>query len=39
MAINQRCRAKHCDLFIKGLKEKVRDVFVTTGFVNLFKFK
>ena len=39
MAINQRCRANHCDLYIKGLQEKVKDVFTTTGFTNLFEFK
>ena len=38
MVINQRCRANHCDIFIKGLQEKVLDVFNTTGFVHLFKF-
>ena len=39
MAINQRCRANHCSLYIKGLQEKVMDVFTTTGFTNLFEFK
>ena len=39
MAINQGCRANHCDLYIKGLQEKVYDVFKTTGFVHLFLFK
>jgi anti-anti-sigma factor len=39
MAINQRCRANNCDLYIKGLKENVLDVFTTTGFVHLFQFK
>ena len=39
MAINQRCRANRCDLYIKGLKEAVYDVFKTTGFVHLFQFK
>ena len=39
MAINQRCCANHCDLFIKGLREEVYDVFQTTGFVHLFQFK
>jgi anti-sigma B factor antagonist/stage II sporulation protein AA (anti-sigma F factor antagonist) len=39
MAINQRCRANHCSLYIKGLQEKVKDVFTTTGFTNLFEFK
>ena len=39
MAINQRCRANHCGLYIKGLQEKVKDVFLTTGFTNLFEFK
>ena len=39
MAINQRCFANHCDLFVKGLKEDVYDVFQTTGFVHLFQFK
>lgn len=38
MVINQRCRANQCDIFIKGLQEKVLDVFNTTGFVHLFKF-
>lgn len=39
MAINQRCRANRCDIVVKGLQEKVYDVFMTTGFVHLFKFK
>jgi anti-sigma B factor antagonist/stage II sporulation protein AA (anti-sigma F factor antagonist) len=39
MAINQRCRANQCRLYIKGLQEKVKDVFTTTGFTNLFEFK
>ena len=39
MAINQRSRANHCALYIKGLQEKVYDVFKTTGFVHLFQFK
>jgi len=39
MAINQRCCDNHCDLYIKSLSEEVYDVFQTTGFVNLFKFK
>ena len=39
MAINQRSRANHCDLYIKGLQESVYDVFKTTGFVHLFQFK
>jgi anti-anti-sigma factor len=39
MAINQRCSANNCDLYIKGLQDKVHDVFNTTGFVHLFKFK
>lgn len=39
MAINQRCRANHCNIYIKGLKEKVYDVFKTTGFVYLFQFR
>jgi anti-anti-sigma factor len=39
MAINQRCSANSCILYIKGLQEKVYDVFQTTGFVHLFKFK
>ena len=39
MAINQRCSANRCTLYIKGLKEKVYDVFETTGFVHLFQFK
>ena len=34
-----RCCANHCDLFIKGLREEVYDVFQTTGFVHLFQFK
>lgn len=37
MAINQRCRANRCTLAVKGLKETVRDVFQTTGFVHLFQ--
>lgn len=39
MAINQRCCANHCDIYIKGVKEEVYDVFQTTGFVHLFNFK
>ncbi len=39
MAINQRCRANRCDIFIKGLQDKVYDVFMTTGFVHLFQFR
>ena len=39
MSINQRCRANHCGLYIKVLQEKVKDVFLTTGFTNLFEFK
>ena len=39
MAINQRCRANHCEIYIKGLQERVYDVFMTTGFVHLFQFK
>ena len=39
MAISQRCSANSCILYIKGLQEKVYDVFQTTGFVHLFKFK
>ena len=39
MAINQRCRANQCALYIKGLKDAVYDVFKTTGFVHLFQFK
>lgn len=39
MVINQRCRVNHCDIYIKGLQEKVLDVFRTTGFVHLFKFR
>jgi anti-anti-sigma factor len=39
MAINQRCSANSCSLYIKGLQEKVYYVFQTTGFVHLFKFK
>ena len=38
MAINQQCTANHCNLYIKGLQEKVLDVFTTTGFVHLFEF-
>ena len=38
MVINQLCRANHCDIYVKGLQEKVLDVFTTTGFVHLFKF-
>ena len=38
MAINQRCCANHCELYIKGLKDEVNDVFQTTGFIHLFKF-
>ena len=39
MAINQRCRANHCEIYIKGIQERVYDVFMTTGFVHLFQFK
>lgn len=39
MAINQRCCANQCDLYIKGLRAEVYDVFQTTGFVHLFQFK
>ena len=39
MAINQRCRANRCSLYITGLQETVKDVFETTGFINLFEFK
>lgn len=39
MVIDQRCCANHCDIYIKGLTAEVKDVFQTTGFVNLFKFK
>jgi anti-anti-sigma factor len=39
MTINQRCSANHCKLFIKGLQQKVYDVFQTTGFIHLFQFK
>ena len=39
MAINQRCSANSCNLYIKGLQEKVLDVFQTTGFVHLFQFR
>ena len=38
MAINQRCSANRCELYIKGLQAKVYDVFQTTGFVHLFQF-
>ena len=39
MAINQRCRANRCDIFIKCLQDKVYDVLMTTGFVHLFQFR
>ena len=39
MAISQRCSANKCELYIKGLQPTVYDVFQTTGFVHLFKFK
>ena len=39
MMINQRCSAHRCNIFIKGMQEKVYDVFRTTGFVHLFRFK
>jgi anti-sigma B factor antagonist/stage II sporulation protein AA (anti-sigma F factor antagonist) len=39
MAINLRCRTNRCSLYITGLQEKVKDVFETTGFTNLFEFK
>ncbi|MBR1409629.1 MAG: STAS domain-containing protein [Prevotella sp.] len=38
MAINQRCSANRCELYIKGLQKKVYDVFETTGFIHLFQF-
>jgi anti-anti-sigma factor len=38
MVINQRCRANQCEIMIKGLNNKVYDVFETTGFIHLFKF-
>ena len=28
-----------CDIVIKGLQDKVYDVFMTTGFVHLFQFR
>lgn len=39
MAINQRCCANHCDIYVKGVTEEVYSVFQTTGFVHLFNFK
>lgn len=39
MAINQRCCANNCSIYIKGVQESVQDVFTTTEFVHLFKFK
>jgi anti-anti-sigma factor len=39
MTINQRTRANHCDLYIKGLQKAVYEVFMATGFVHLFQFK
>jgi anti-anti-sigma factor len=39
MTIDQRLCANHCDIYVKGLRDEVKDVFQTTGFVNLFKFK
>ena len=39
MAINQRCLANQCSLYITGLQECVYDVFQTTGFVHLFEFR
>jgi anti-anti-sigma factor len=39
MTINQRCLENQCEIYIKGLQEKVYDVFQTTGFVHLFKFR
>jgi anti-anti-sigma factor len=39
MAINQSCRTNQCRLYIKGLQAKVKDVFITTGFTNLFEFR
>jgi anti-anti-sigma factor len=38
MTINQRCCANRCNLYIKGLRPEVYDVFQTTGFVHLFQF-
>ena len=32
MTINQRTRANHCDLYIKGLQKAVYEVFMATGF-------
>lgn len=38
MTINQRCSANRCNLTIKGLQDRVYDVFQTTGFIHLFQF-
>ena len=34
-----RDHARAVTALLKGLQEKVKDVFVTTGFTNLFEFK
>ena len=39
MHIVQHCWVNHNEPFIQGLQPKVYDVFKTTGFVHLFKFK
>ena len=39
MHIAQQGWINHCEIFIKGVQPNVYDVFKTTGFVHLFKFK
>ena len=39
MHIAQQGWINHCEIFIHGLQPNVYDVFKTTGFVHLFKFK
>lgn len=39
MHIAQQGWINHCELYIQGLQPQVYDVFKTTGFVHLFKFK
>lgn len=39
MHIVQHCWMNHNEPYIQGLQPKVYDVFKTTGFIHLFKFK
>ena len=39
MHIAQQGWINHCEIFVHGLQPNVYDVFKTTGFVHLFKFK